>query len=85
MLQIRKNKKYDKLHTHRVQLHLQVFHPPHPYASAYPLLPTKALGQRQLVFHDLEFSKKHEHIYLDCPSCDFIKRLPTDKEMKDTQ
>ena len=57
-----------KLRTHRVQLHLQIFHPFHPQTS-YPLLPRKALGQRHLVFLDLEL-KKNEKIYVDCPSRD---------------
>ena len=58
-----------KLHAHRVQLDLQIFHPSHLY-HAYPLLPRKALGKRHLVFLDLEFSKKHENNYQDCPTCD---------------
>ena len=58
-----------KLHAHRVQLDLQIFHPSHLY-HAYPLLPRKALGKRHLVFLDLEFSKKHENNYQDCPACD---------------
>ena len=58
-----------KLHAHRVQLDLQIFHPSHLY-HAYSLLPRKALGKRHLVFLDLEFSKKHENNYQDCPTCD---------------
>ena len=46
-----------------MKLYLPVFYPSQSYRS-YPLLPRKVLEKQHLVFPDLKFSKKHEHIII---------------------